>query len=205
MSLPSPKPRLALRVRDATESDMRDAQLIYGHYVATSLATFEETAPSFGEMLARRRACLDLALPYLVAEAEGAIVGFAYVGAYRARPAYRFTVEDSVYVAQSLGGRGVGTALLTEAIQRCERGPWRQMIAVVGDSANAGSIALHRKLGFELVGTLRAVGYKFGRFGPHADPAASARPRGAAARLKMRMIVAEAVDPGAYTPLREWR
>ena len=115
-------------------------------------------------MFARRRASVEVGLPYLVAEAGGEIVGFAYAAAYRARPAYRFTIEGSVYVAEGLTGRGIGSALLGELIVRCERGPWRQMLAVVGDGANAGSIALHRRFGFELVGTLRSVGFKFGRW-----------------------------------------
>jgi L-amino acid N-acyltransferase YncA len=115
-------------------------------------------------MLARRRASVEAGLPYLVAEADGQTLGFAYATAYRARPAYRFTVEDSVYVADGLAGRGIGSALLGESIAGCEGGPWRQMIAVVGDSANSGSIALHRRFGFEHVGTLRSVGFKFGRW-----------------------------------------
>jgi L-amino acid N-acyltransferase YncA len=112
----------------------------------------------------RRRASVELGLPYLVAEAREEILGFAYAAAYRARPAYRFTIEDSVYVADGLSGRGIGSALLGELIARCERGPWRHMLAVVGDSANAGSIALHRRFDFVLVGTLRSVGFKFGRW-----------------------------------------
>jgi L-amino acid N-acyltransferase YncA len=137
---------------------------IYAHYVLRSLATFEETPPTLEEMLARRRASVDLGLPYLVAEARGEIAGFAYAGAYHRRPAYRFAIEDSVYVADGLRGQGVGAALLGELIAACERGPWRQMVAVVGDSANSGSIALHRRFGFELAGTLRSVGFKFGRW-----------------------------------------
>ena len=137
---------------------------IYAHYVLRSLATFEETPPTLEEMLARRRASVDLGLPYLVAEARGEIVGFAYARAYHRRPAYRFAIEDSVYVADGLRGQGVGAALLGELIAACERGPWRQMVAVVGDSANSGSIALHRRFGFELAGTLRSVGFKFGRW-----------------------------------------
>jgi L-amino acid N-acyltransferase YncA len=151
-------------VRPANEADMAAVRDIYAHYVLHSLATFEETAPTLDEMLLRRRASADLNLPYLVAEARGGILGFAYAAPYRARPAYRFTIEDSVYVAEGLAGRGIGSALLGESIARCEGGPWRQMIAVVGDSANSGSIALHRRFGFELVGTLRSVGFKFGRW-----------------------------------------
>ena len=154
----------AIVVRDAGESDMPAVQSLYAHYVFTSLATFEETPPTLDVMLARRRACLDKELPYLVAERNGEVLGYAYAAAYHARPAYRFTVEDSVYVAERLRGRGVGAALLGAVIERCEAGPWRQMIAVVGDSGNAGSIALHRRFGFERVGVLKSVGYKFGRW-----------------------------------------
>jgi L-amino acid N-acyltransferase YncA len=137
---------------------------IYAHYVLHSLATFEETAPTLEDMLARRRASVDLGLPYLVAEAAGVVAGFAYAGLYRSRPAYRYTIEDSVYVADGQTRRGIGSALLGELIARCERGPWRQLLAVVGDTANSGSIALHRRFGFELMGTLQSVGFKFGRW-----------------------------------------
>ena len=151
-------------VRTASEADMAAVRDIYAHYVLRSLATFKETPPTLDEMLARRRASVDVSLPYLVAEAETEILGFAYAAAYRPRPAYRFTIEDLVYVADGLGGRGIGSALLGELIAGCERGPWRQMVAVVGDSANSGSIALHKRFGFELAGTLRSVGFKFGRW-----------------------------------------
>jgi L-amino acid N-acyltransferase YncA len=160
----SDRSRPTPRVRAASEADMAAVRDIYAHYVLDSLATFEETPPTLEEMLARRRASIELGLPYLVAEAEGRTFGFAYAAAYRARPAYRFTIEDSVYVSDGLGGLGIGSALLAELIAACERGPWRQMLAVVGDSANAGSIALHRRFGFELIGTLRSVGFKFGRW-----------------------------------------
>lgn len=151
-------------VSDATESDMAAVRDIYAHYVLNSLATFEEIPPTLEEMLLRRQASLDHGLPYLVAETGGEILGFAYAGAYHRRAAYRFAIEDSVYVADGLTGGGIGSALLGELIARCERGSWRQMLAIVGDSANAGSIALHRRFGFELAGTLRAVGFKFGRW-----------------------------------------
>lgn len=153
-----------LTIRDATEADMAAVRTIYSHHVLTGLASFEETVPSVDEMLARRAAVLQLGLPYLVAEAGGAIVGYSYATAYRPRPAYRFTVEDSVYVADGLGGRGIGSALLSELIARCEAGPWRQMLAIIGDSGNAASLGLHRRLGFAPVGTLRSVGFKFGRW-----------------------------------------
>lgn len=156
--------RVAALVRAASEADMGAVRDIYAHYVLHSLATFEESSPTFEDMLARRRASIDAGLPYLVAEARGQILGFAYAAAYRPRPAYRFTIEDSVYVADGLRGRGVGSALLGELIAACERGRWRQMVAVVGDSANSGSIALHKRFGFELMGTLRSVGFKHGRW-----------------------------------------
>ena len=131
---------------------------IYAHYVLHSLATFEETPPTLDDMLSRRRASVDLGLPYLVAEARGEILGFAYAALYRSRPAYRYAVEDPVYVADGLTGRGIGSALLGELIARCEGGPWRQMLAVVGDSANSGFDRAPSAFRFELVGTLRSVG-----------------------------------------------
>ena len=157
-------PAGGLVVRDATEADMEVAARIYAHYVEHALATFEEIAPSRAEMLARRRKALDCGAPYLVAEFDGEIVGYCYATPYHARPAYRHTLEDSVYVAPGFVGRGIGGALLAELIARCEAGPWRQMLAIVGDSGNAASIALHDRHGFAPVGTLRAVGYKFGRW-----------------------------------------
>ncbi len=151
-------------VRDAGEADMPAVQRIYAHHVLNGLATFEETPPTLEEMIGRRRAALELGAPYLVAETKGRVVGYCYATAYRSRPAYRYTLEDSVYLADGMGGRGLGTALLGELIARCEAGPWRQMLAIVGDSANLASVALHRRLGFELVGTLRSVGFKLGRW-----------------------------------------
>ena len=159
-----PALRRAIVIRAATEADMAAVRDIYAHYVRHSLATFEETPPTLEDMRGRRRTSVDLGLPYLVAEGNKEILGFAYAALYRARPAYRFTIEDSVYVADGLSGQGIGSALLGELIARCERGPWRQMIAIVGDSANSGSIALHRRFGFALAGTLRSVGFKFERW-----------------------------------------
>jgi phosphinothricin acetyltransferase len=156
--------RPAILVRDASETDMSAIASIYAHHVLHGLASFEEVPPPLDEMKSRRAGVLKLGLPYLVAELDGRIAGYSYATFYRARPAYRYTVEDSVYVADGLHGRGIGTALLAELIARCERGPWRQMLAVIGDSANAGSIALHRRMGFTHVGTLASVGFKFGRW-----------------------------------------
>jgi phosphinothricin acetyltransferase len=134
---------------------------IYAHHVLHGVASFEEVPPSIEELAARRESVLKLSLPYLVAELGGAVVGYCYAGGYRARPAYRYTVEDSVYVAEACRGRGIGTLLLGTLLDRCERGRWRQMVAVISD-LSGGSVALHRRFGFESVGTLTAVGYKFG-------------------------------------------
>lgn len=151
-------------VREATGADMEAVARIYAHYVERGLATFEEVAPTAAEMLTRRDKTLAIGAPYLVATIDGEVVGYCYAGLYHTRPAYRHTLEDSVYVAAGRGGRGVGGALLAELIARCEAGPWRRMIAIIGDSGNAASIALHRRHGFEPVGTLRSVGFKLGRW-----------------------------------------
>ena len=154
----------AVDVHDAAEADMPAIQAIYSHHVLHGLATFEEVPPTVAEMTARRAAVLNAGLPYLTARLDGRVVGYAYATAYRPRPAYRHTIEDSVYVEHGLGGRGIGAALLQALIERCERGPWRQMLAVIGHSGNSGSIALHRSFGFQPVGTLHAVGFKLGRW-----------------------------------------
>jgi L-amino acid N-acyltransferase YncA len=151
-------------IRDAVPTDFDAITRIYSHYVLHALATFEETPPSIDEMRARHAAITGAGLPYVVAEIDGDVAGYAYASAYRARSAYRHTIEDSVYVADGFGGRGIGLALLTTLIDRCERGPWRQMVAVIGNSGNAGSIALHARLGFEHVGVLRRVGFKHGQW-----------------------------------------
>lgn len=151
-------------IRDAVEADMPAIQALYAHHVLHGLATFEEMPPSVTEMAERRASVLRAGLPYLAAAIDGAVVAYAYATAYRPRPAYRHTIEDSIYVAHGLDGRGIGRALLQALIARCERGPWRQMLAVIGNSGNAGSIALHRRLGFQPIGTLHAVGFKLGRW-----------------------------------------
>jgi phosphinothricin acetyltransferase len=115
-------------------------------------------------MRARWRKVLELGLPWLAAELDGAIVGYSYASAYRPRPAYRFTVENSVYVRDGLAGRGIGKALLDALIAHCETGPWRQMLAVIGDRGNEASIALHRRCGFRMIGILDSVGHKHGRW-----------------------------------------
>jgi L-amino acid N-acyltransferase YncA len=149
-------------VRDASESDVASIQEIYSHHVLHGLATFEEVPPTVEQLTARWAEIRERGLPFLVAEVEGSVVGYSYATPYRPRPAYRFTVEDSVYVRDGFGGRGLGRALLGSLVARCEAGPWRQMVAIVGNSANTGSIGLHRALGFDLVGTFRSVGFKLG-------------------------------------------
>jgi len=151
-------------VRDATEADMATVQAIYAHHVSHGLATFEITPPSTPEMLSRRATVLRLGLPYLIAEIDNRIVGYAYASSYRSRPAYQHTIEDSIYIADGFGGQGIGTALLGALIARCETGPWRQMLAVIGNSGNSGSIALHRRLGFQTMGTMKSVGFKLGQW-----------------------------------------
>lgn len=154
----------AVLIRDAGDEDMAEVAAIYAHHVLHGLASFEEVPPAVDELMARRAAILRQGLPYLVAEHDGRVAGYCYASSYRPRPAYRYTVEDSIYVADGRHGLGIGSALLDELIVRCTRGPWRQMLAVIGDSGNAASIALHRRAGFQLVGTLDRVGFKFGRW-----------------------------------------
>jgi L-amino acid N-acyltransferase YncA len=151
-------------VRDARDEDIAAIQAIYAHHVLHGTASFEEEAPSLEEITRRRADVLARGMPYLVAELRGRVVGYSYVSPYRARPAYRFSIENSVYVEHGLVRGGVGRALLAALIERCEQGPWRQMIAVIGDSANAASIGLHASLGFRDVGTFTDVGFKFGRW-----------------------------------------
>lgn len=150
-------------VRASVEADLEAVCALYAHHVLTGTATFEEVPPSAADLYERRAEVLRQGLPHLVAEAAGEVVGYAYAGPYRARSAYRFSVEDSVYLRPDVQGRGIGKALLREVIAHCEAGPWRQMVAVIGDSANVASVRLHERLGFSTVGTLRGVGFKFGR------------------------------------------
>ncbi|MGE0237151.1 MAG: N-acetyltransferase family protein [Parvibaculaceae bacterium] len=151
-------------LRPATEADIAGVQRIYGEHVAHGLASFEEAPPTQDDMLARFRALKERSFPYIVAERAGEILGYAYAGPYRTRSAYRFTIENSVYVARDAAGQGIGRALLSQLIRDCERGPWRQMIAIIGNSGNEASIALHQSLGFRMVGTLSDVGFKHGQW-----------------------------------------
>jgi phosphinothricin acetyltransferase len=157
-------PAASVAIRDAHERDVGAIWAIYANHVLYGSASFEEVPPSTAELLQRYQSVRAAGLPYLVAERAGRVVGYSYATPYRTRSAYRFTVEDSVYIAPDCTRLGSGRALLAELIERCERGPWRQMVAVIGDSGNSGSIALHRALGFVPVGTLQAVGFKHGRW-----------------------------------------
>jgi L-amino acid N-acyltransferase YncA len=160
-------------IRDSRETDIAAINAIYAHYVRHSSASFEEEPPSPAEMARRRADVLARGLPYLVATIDDEVVGYAYASPYRARSAYRFSIENSVYVHHRRHRGGIGRALLAALIARCEAdtsgtsghsGHWHQMIAVIGDTANTASIALHERLGFRMVGTFRAVGFKFGRW-----------------------------------------
>ncbi len=151
-------------IRPATPADIPAITHIYAHAVRHGTASFELEAPDEAEMLRRQRALLDGGYPYLVAEVDGVVAGYAYAGPYRARPAYRFSVENSIYVAPDAHRRSIGRALLDRLIAECEARGYRLMIAVIGDSAQAPSIELHRAAGFRLVGALEGVGYKFDRW-----------------------------------------
>jgi phosphinothricin acetyltransferase len=154
----------AAEIRPASEADLRFVTEIYQHAVLYGTATFELIPPDLAEMTRRFKALMDGGFPYLVASLEGRVVGYAYAGAYRPRPAYRFTVENSVYLQPAIHRRGIGLQLLQTLIVESERRGYRQMIAVIGDSANAGSIGVHAKCGFQMIGTHPNVGFKFGRW-----------------------------------------
>ena len=151
-------------IRPALASDAPALAAIYGHHVLHGFGTFEEVPPSAEDMAARVTAVTDWGLPYLVAEIDGAVAGLAYAGLFRPRAAYRYTVEDSVYIAPDRMGQGVGKALLGAVIAACQGLGLRQMVAMIGDSGNAGSIGLHRACGFQPAGVLPAIGYKHGRW-----------------------------------------
>jgi phosphinothricin acetyltransferase len=155
-------------LRPATRGDLPRLQAIYAGHVANGCATFEEAAPDLAEFTRRWEAIVALGLPYLVAaipdRSGGALLGYAYAGPYRPRSAYRFTVEDSIYLDPAATGRGVGRKLLGAVIDAAAAAGKRQMLAVIGDSANAASIGLHTALGFAPIGTFRSVGFKFGRW-----------------------------------------
>ena len=151
-------------IRAATAADAEALAAIYGHHVLHGFGTFEEDPPSPAEMESRRAAIVERGLPYLVAEEDGRVLGFAYAGPFRPRQAYRYTLEDSVYIAPEAVGKGVGRAVLSAVIAECEALGIRQLVAVIGDSGNAASIGLHRSLGFTDAGVGRSFGFKHGRW-----------------------------------------
>jgi phosphinothricin acetyltransferase len=159
-NFPMPSPD----IRPATAADLPAVTDIYEHAVLHGTATFELIPPDLGEMTRRFKALMDGGYPYLVASIEGRVIGYAYAGPYRPRPAYRFTVENSVYLQPAIHRRGIGLQLLQRLIAECEARGYRQMIAVIGDSANAGSISVHTRTGFAMIGTHPNVGFKFGRW-----------------------------------------
>jgi L-amino acid N-acyltransferase YncA len=151
-------------IRDATEADVPDMQAIYAHHVLHGTGTFEEEPPPVEEMLLRFRKVVDRGFVWLAAADATGVLGYGYYTPFRERSAYRFTVEDSIYVREDVRGQGVGKALVWRLIELATAAGLRQMIAVIGDSENAGSIGVHASLGFQMVGTMRAVGIKFGRW-----------------------------------------
>ncbi len=153
-----------LVIRDAEAGDLPGVQHIYAQHVERGLGSFEEQPPGLAEIVRRHAELQARNLPFLVAETDGAVRGYAYAGPFRPRSAYRHTLEDSVYVDPALAGRGIGRALLTELVARCAALGYRQLIAVIGDSGNVPSIRLHAALGFEHAGLLYAVGLKHGRW-----------------------------------------
>jgi len=153
-----------ITIRCCVAGDVSAIAAIYGRSVETGTASWEYEPPGAEEMSKRRDAVIANGFPYFVAESDGRLVGYANASSYRARSGYRFVVEDSVYVAEELRGIGIGKRLLTTVIVECEKLGFRQMIAVIGDSENAGSIALHERCGFQHVGRFNGIGFKFGRW-----------------------------------------
>ena len=151
-------------IRPSTDADVPAITAIYAHHVLHGTGTFETTPPTEADMAARRADVLGKGLPYLVTEEAGQVLGFAYCQWFKPRPAYRFSAEDSIYLHPDAAGRGLGRALLAELMARAEAVGVRKLIAVIGDSANAGSVGVHRSCGFQPVGTLANCGWKFGRW-----------------------------------------
>jgi phosphinothricin acetyltransferase len=149
-------------IRLSRDDDVAEIAAIYRHHVLHGIASFEDIPPAEDEVARRRRDVVALGLPYLVAEQSGRVVGYCYASRYRARSAYRFTLEDSIYIDAAETGRGIGRALLSSLIERCCELGYRQMVAVIGGSDQWPSIRLHEALGFTRAGLLPAVGFKFG-------------------------------------------
>lgn len=153
-----------VHIRPSHEADLPAITAIYAHHVLHGTGTFETVPPTLQEMTARRAEVLGRGLPWLVAEQDGRVLGYAYCNWFKPRPAYRFSAEDSIYVAHDAPRRGIGRALLHALCDAAQAAGVRRLIAVIGDSANAGSIGVHRSLGFEVTGTLRSCGWKFDRW-----------------------------------------
>lgn len=153
-----------LTLRPSQDGDIPAITAIYGHHVLHATGTFETEPPSAADMAARRADVLAKGLPYLVAEREGEVLGFAYCQWFKPRPAYRFSAEDSIYLHPDAAGQGLGKQLLATLVERAEAVGVRKLIAVIGDSGNAGSIGVHRSLGFQKVGVIQSCGWKFGRW-----------------------------------------
>ena len=168
-------------IRPSDAADVPAITAIYAHAVAHGTASFELEPPTEAEMARRRQGLVEADYPYLVAEQDGALAGYAYAGPYRVRAAYRSTVEDSIYIAPGAQGQGLGRALLAALIDACETRDFRLMVAVIGDEASRGSIRLHESLGFTPVGTLPGIGYKHGRW-------------------LASVLMARPLGPGATTP-----
>jgi L-amino acid N-acyltransferase YncA len=151
-------------IRPAAPADIAAITRIYADAVVNGTASFEIEPPNEAEMTRRQAALLDNGYPYLAAEVEGAIAGYAYAAPYRSRPAYKWSVEDSIYVAPAMHRKGIGGLLLRRLVAESEQRGFRQMIAVIGDSAQIGSIAVHKRAGFSHIGTLRSVGFKHGKW-----------------------------------------
>ena len=155
---------MTLTIRPSRDEDIAAITAIYAHHVLHGTGTFETEPPSEADMASRRADVLGKNLPYLVAEANGDVLGFAYCNWFKPRPAYRFSAEDSIYISEAARGRGLGGQLLAALSQAAEAVGVRKLIAVIGDSANAGSVGVHRSLGFTHVGVLKDCGWKFGEW-----------------------------------------
>nr|QGU17961.1 phosphinothricin acetyltransferase [uncultured microorganism] len=159
-----PTKQISYKIREATIDDMKFVTGIYAHHVVSSTASFELVPPSIRQIKRTFQEINQSDLPYLVAEAGNKILGFCYAASYRSRPAYKFTVENSVYIAPNNEGLGVGTSLLTVLLNKLGNGDFKTVVAVIGDSGNLASIRLHKKCGFAEVGVLKSVGFKFGHW-----------------------------------------